>query len=370
MKKYIDIYGTILNTYGFKLRPVGTFFLLQLRHAINAATKSMDHVFYPGFRDVPIDKPIFIIGNPRSGTTFMHRFLLETDEVAAFKMWEMLFPAISAHKMFGGLVSKMSGISPAKYHGSDAHETSLNDVETDDVASFISFLDGGFAWSYFHAWKDEWPSDKSRLFFDESVEPELKRRRFYEFMEGCWRRNMFVKGKSRFVAKSSLFTLRTKSLLERYPNAKFVYLVRDPLETIPSGMSLITNVLEKAYNMFETVRPELLQRYLRNLYRVSCHFYEEFYRVQSTNPLPEKNLRIVTYPQMMRNLQGTVDDLMDFLELPYHDGFKEKVRAQAEKQKKHKSKHAYSLEKYNLTEEQIKSDLAFVYDNYDVKMPA
>jgi len=368
MSNYLQVYGNISKAFGFKLRPIGTFFLLQLQHAIDSVTRGLDHVFYPGFKKVGIEKPVFILGNPRSGTTFMHRFLLETDRLTAFQMWEMLFPAITAHKIFGGMIDKLGAVSPAKYHGSDAHETSLKDVETDDVAAFIKYMDGGFAWCYFFAWDDEWDSPLSRSIFHESEESESKRERLYRFMEGCWKRNMYFKSKQRFVAKSSLFTLRTKTLLERYPDAKFIYMVRDPLETIPSGLSLITNVLEKAYNMFESTAPDLLKQYLNNLYRASCYMYEKFDQVHSANEIPEKNLRIVTYPEMMRNLQPVVTDLIDFLEIDPAEDFDEKLKKQAEVQASYKSKHKYSLDKYGLTEEQIKSDLSFVYDKYDVVM--
>ena len=368
MNKYLKIYRIILRTFGFQARPIGTFFLIQLRQLIDSTTRSLDRVFYPGFRRTEIDRPIFIIGNPRSGTTFLHRFLLETERVTAFQMWEMLFPAITAHKALGGMIDKLAPVSPSKYHGSDAHQTSLMDVETDDVAAFIKYLDGGFAWCYFFAWEDEWGSPFSRSFFYEGEEPEEKRERMYAFMEQCWRRNMYLKGKDRFVAKSSLFTLGTKSLLERYPDCKMIYMVRDPLETIPSGLSLVTNVLEKAYNMFESTPPDKLRKYLNNLYRASCYMYEKFDEVQRQEPIPDRNLRVITYPNLIRNLEATVTDLLQFLEIEPAASFFEKLKLQAEKQRTYKSKHIYSLEKYGLTEEQIRRDLSFVYDKYDLAM--
>ncbi len=368
MNNYLKIYRIILDTFGFQARPIGTFFLGQLRHGIDISTRSLDHVFFPGFRQVPIDRPIFILGNPRSGTTFLHRFLLETECVSAFELWEMLFPAVTAHKAFGGLISKLGSVSPAKYHGSDAHATSLKDVETDDVASFIKYLDEGFTWCYFYAWDDEWGSELSRSIFYESEEPAERRERVYAFMEACWRRNMYLKGKRRFVAKSSLYTLRTDSLLQRYPDCKLIYLVRDPLETIPSGLSLITNVLERAYNMFESTDPERLRKYLNNLYRASCYMYERFDQVQREGGIPQKNLKVITYPNLLKNLESTITELLDFLEIEPVPSFFDTLKVEDEKQRNYQSKHKYSLDKYGLTEEQIRRDLSFVYDKYDLSM--
>jgi len=363
---YLKIYRIILETFGFQVRPIGTFFLSQLRHGIDMTTRGLDHLFYPGFRRVPIDRPIFILGNPRSGTTFLHRFLLETGRLSAFEMWEMLFPAVTAHKLLGGLVDKLGSVSPAKYHGSDAHQTSLKDVETDDVAAFIKYMDEGFAWCYFFAWDDQWGSEQSRKIFYENEEAAERREQVYAFMESCWRRNMYLKGKERFVAKSSLYTLRTDSLLQRYPDCKLIYLVRDPLETIPSGLSLVTNVLESAYNMFESTDPQRLQKYLNNLYRASCYMYERFDQVQREGRIPQKNLKVITYPNLLKNLESTITDLLEFLEIEPDPSFFDTLKAEDEKQRNYKSEHKYSLDKYGLTEEQIRRDLSFVYEIYDL----
>ncbi|MBV8862130.1 MAG: sulfotransferase, partial [Mycobacterium sp.] len=114
----------ITKTFGLWLRPLGAFLLLQTRQAVSATTLGLDHLFYPSHRKQPIDRPIFIIGNPRSGTTFLHRLLVGAGGMAAFELWEMLFPAITARKLLGRVVPRLNRLSPARYHPSDVHETS------------------------------------------------------------------------------------------------------------------------------------------------------------------------------------------------------------------------------------------------------
>ena len=72
MGRYLRVYRVINKTFGLRLRPLGTFLVLQLRAGISAVTMRLDRVVYPRYRDEPIDRPIFIIGNPRSGTTAKH----------------------------------------------------------------------------------------------------------------------------------------------------------------------------------------------------------------------------------------------------------------------------------------------------------
>ncbi len=159
MRHYLLLYRAISRTFGYWLRPLGAFALLQVRQAISATTLALDHLFFPGHRRQPIDRPIFIIGNPRSGTTFLHRLLLGAGDMAAFELWEMLFPAITARKLLGRIVPRLDKLSPARYHPSDVHDTSLRGIETDDVMWFFRTLDGPFAWAYFLAWQDTWGSE-------------------------------------------------------------------------------------------------------------------------------------------------------------------------------------------------------------------
>jgi len=366
MLKYFRIYRSILKNFGFTVRPVGTFAALGVRNLVHGATRGLDHLLYPGFRKLPIEKPVFILGNPRSGTTFIHRFLLNTDRLCAFELWEMLFPAITARKLLRGMIGHMAAFNPAQYHSSAAHETSLRDVETDDAMAFLHFIDGGFRWAYYHAWEDRFGSPECMPYFDPKLEPAGKKARLYRYMEACWRRNMYVKQRSRPIVKTSLFTLRAEELVKRYPDAKLIYMVRDPLSTIPSGTSLITRVLEQAYDMYNRAPKDRLDHYLENLYQAGCYMYRSFHDAREQDVIPKENLRIVEYPRMMKELEDVVEDLVDFMEMEPPKEFWDKVKVQADKQRAHTSAHKYSLEKFNLTEERIRKDLAYVYDTYKV----
>lgn len=366
MLKYLKLYRLILRTFGFKVRPIGTWVLLHLRFLFNAAASSADHVLFPGFRQIPIDRPVFILGNPRSGTTFLHRFLLHTEELCAFELWEMLFPAITARRMLQGVVSHLAPLSPARYHSADAHETSLRDVETDDAMAFFRFVDGGFLWSYFLAWEDRWGSESCARYFEPEKQPASEFERTFRYLESCWRRNMYVKGRPRIAVKTSISTLQVDRLLERYPDCKLIYVVRDPVEAIPSGMSLLTGVLEQSYDVFTKTHPVARQNYLENLYQASCQMYRAFHRAWTSGAIPSSNLRIVAYPQLMDSFGRTVSELFDFVGIEPSQSLRDRVRQQALLQRSRSSRHRYSLETFGLSEERIRSDLAFVYDAYEV----
>lgn len=367
MLRYLRLYRLINRTFGFRLRPVGSFGLLGLHRLINAATRGLDHVLYPRIRRTAIERPVFVLGNPRSGTTFVHRFLLHSGELCATELWEMLFPAITARKVFGPLVGRLAPLSPARYHSSEAHETSLRDVETDDGTAYFHFVWTAFLWSYYLAWEDTFGSDLSRRMLDISADPAGEAR-YYRYMEACWRRNLVHhKNKTRVLVKSPTLTLQADRLLTRYPDCKLIYLVRDPLATLPSGASLVTGVLDRSNDLWNTSTPEARARFFDNLYQAACQLYRRVHELQQSGALPEDRFTVVTYPQIMRDLEGTMRRLVDFAELEPAPDFWDRVRAQAEKQRGYKSKHSYSLEKFGLSEERIRSDLAFLYETYDLE---
>lgn len=366
MRHYVELYRTINKTFGFRLRPLGTFAALQLRQAISSATMGLDRVFFPGYRNQPIDRPIFIVGNPRSGTTFLHRLLLGAGDTAAFELWEMLFPAITARKLLGRIVPRFDRLSPARYHPSDIHDTNLRGIETDDVLWFFRTMDGPFAWAYFLAWQDNWGSDLCKREMGVEGVTDRERERFFAYHEECWRRNLAYKHAKRILAKTSMLTFRLDEVLKRYPDAKLVYIIRDPVEVIPSGMSLVSGVLENGYDAWNHTTEVDQRRWVENVYQASCEMLRSFHEAYTSGRIPEKNLCVVRYTDLLHNLEPTMKRILDFIEIEPSAEFVEEIRAQAEKQRSYKSRHQHSPEKFDLDPERIRRDLGFVYDTFEL----
>jgi omega-hydroxy-beta-dihydromenaquinone-9 sulfotransferase len=370
MSRYLHLYGVIVKTFGIRLRPLGAFTLLQVRQAISATTLGLDHLFYPRHRKQTIDRPIFIIGNPRSGTTFLHRLLLGAGDMAAFELWEMLFPAITARKLLGRIVPRLDRLSPARYHPSDVHDTSLRGIETDDVAWFFRTLDGPFAWAYFLAWQDIWGSELSKREFGIEGVTSREDERFFHYYEACWRRNLTLKHTNRILVKTSMLSFRLDALLRRYPDCRLVYVVRDPVEVIPSGMSLLASVLENAYDVWNRTKEEDQRRWIENLYQASCAMLRDFHEAHSAGLIPERNLCVVRYEDLLQNLEPTIERILNFIEVKPSEAFQEEVRAQADRQRCYTSRHEHSPGQFGLDPERIRTDLGFVYDAFGLSSEA
>jgi hypothetical protein len=61
-----------------------------------------DDIFYKEYQQQKLAQPVFIIGNPRSGTTYLHRLMAKDEENFSYiRMWEVVFaPSIAQRKVF------------------------------------------------------------------------------------------------------------------------------------------------------------------------------------------------------------------------------------------------------------------------------
>lgn len=365
--KYLRLYLLILRTFGLRVRPLGTFLLLALQRMVQAVTGAADHLLHPTFSRQPLDRPVFILGHPRSGTTFMHRFLLQTEAFCAFELWEMLLPAITGRRLLHRFVDRFARFSPGRFHSGEAHEAGVRDVETDDALVLFHLMDGGFLWSYFWAWHDDFAGEQAqRVFRAPGAQSQPPQDATFAVLDAAWRRNVYYKRKSRILAKSSLLSLRPEELVARYPDCKILYLVRDPLLAIPSGMSLLTGVLGRSYGIDATVAADRRAHYLDNLYQASCSMYGAFHAAWQQGRIPERNLHIVRYDQLTGDLSGTLDAVLRFLEVEASPAFAAAVAEQHGRQAARQSGHAYSLERFGLSADRIAADLDFVYRSYGV----
>jgi hypothetical protein len=65
----------------------------------------------PGILHEAIERPIFITGLPRSGTTFLHRLLMEDPRNAAPRVWQTIYPYPLAKQAKGGLDARASRVA-------------------------------------------------------------------------------------------------------------------------------------------------------------------------------------------------------------------------------------------------------------------
>ena len=351
------IYRVLRRTFGVKVIPLFVAVFFGFVRTVVAIAMALDHVFFAKLAKTRATRPIVLVGNPRTGTTFLQRFLSDEGFGSGMELFLMLYPSLTLQKLLRPLLPLLEKVSPAKFHTTDAHQTSLSSVETDDVAVLFRHLDGFFLYGFFLSFEDE----DMLPYFDPRVRDTSARD--YEWLDKLWRRSLVLHKADRNIAKLFSLAVRLPQFMERFPEAQILYMARDPLSIIPSAMSLVVGVLDRGFGFWslpETTR----KRWLDRMYKAWILLLQKFHEDWTGGLIDKKRVYIVRYDRMMADFETVMEEMCAFLGHEMTPALRATVAKRGEKQRKYESEHKYDLEKFGLTEAQIRRDCAFFYDTF------
>ena len=356
IKRIIRVYLIVGKTFGVWIIPIFTGILILFLRLIVFAGRLLDHLFFPGIRK-PLQNPILIVGNPRSGTTFLHRFLIKQGFGTGSELWQMIYPSITLQKIIKPILPIMEVISPARHHSTEAHKTSLSSIETDDVSLLFRFFDGFFLYGFFLSF------DEDDLF--DWVDPKLRdtSKRDFAWFESMWNRNMISNKGDRYIGKLFSLSGNLPAFQQRFPDAKILYMIRDPLNMIPSGLSLVTGVLDKRYN-FWSLDEKIRSRFVERLYIALVELLNRFHDDWTNERINKEKVLIIHFDSMMSHFESLMEEIMDFTDVEPSEELKQTIQITAENQRRYESGHRYNLEKFGLTEKRIQEDCEQIYRTF------
>ena len=153
MNRRLKAYKIIGKTFGVWLSTIFTGLLLTLMKFFVSFFLFMDKIFINIPNNSIFKKPIIIVGNPRSGTTFLQRYLINNGLGTGSQLWQLIYPSILLQKIIKPFLPLLEKISPARHHSTEAHKTSLTSVETDDVSLLFRHFDGFFLYGFIFAFE-------------------------------------------------------------------------------------------------------------------------------------------------------------------------------------------------------------------------
>lgn len=355
-KRLLTVYLIIGKTFGKWFSPLITGILLLILRITVFCGSVIDLVFYSKIRNGKINNPIIIVGNPRSGTTFLHHFLTSHKLGTGSQLWQMLYPSVFLQKLIRPFLPFLEKISPTRHHSTDAHKTSLQSVETDDASLLFRYLDGFFLYGFLLSW------NKDNLF--DWVDPKKRdtSERDFNWLESMWLRVLVSNNQEQIIGKLFSVSANMPKFLKRFPNAKILYMVRDPQSVIPSGLSLVTGVLDKKFG-FWSLEKTKRDRFIKRLYSALIELIKRFQEDWISGKIDKDKVMIVHFDRMMNDFDGLMSDITKFLEIEPTEELLNEIKITSEKQKSFKSKHKYDLSKFGLTEQQIKNDCDSIYQS-------
>ncbi len=360
MLRIFYILKILFRSFGFRIKYLIIPFYRLLYNILNYLGLAFDELLFFNYRKVKLEKPIFIVGHPRSGTTFLHKFLIKNvPEFVGMNLWKMIFPNLFSRVIIRPILPVINKLFPKNLYDPKIHRTGFLEPETDDVALFFKEMGGMFKWLYFSALKKYNSIDilEKELVNDCELEKTLKN------LEALYKKNLYRKGKTkRLFSKSFSLILDLSKLKKKFVDAKIIVLIRDPLEVVPSSMSLARNV-QQNINGITSSSKEFQENYYQNLYQASLVFYKSLINQLEVMNI-ENEIFLLNYNDLIKNFSFTMNKLFEFCEIKKTSDLLEKISVQANKQVSYKGKHSYTLQEFGLSESMIRKDFDFLYSKF------
>ena len=249
-----------------------------------------------------VEDPVFIIGHWRSGTTFVHNVLSKDPKFGYCTTYQTVFPHLM---LWGrGFFRWVMKVVMPSHRPTDSLELNPDQPQEEEFA-----LSNMTACSYYHFWS--YPKHTAEL-----------RRKFLE-MKDCtpeeleeFKREqkklidlaLAVSGKKQFLSKNPPHTGRVKELLEMYPNAKFIYLIRNPYTVYKSTMSFVWNTIQST--KLQDITREELEAEVMESYKAIYDKYEE-----DKHLIPEGHLFELRFEDFEKDPVGMAEKIYKSLNL-------------------------------------------------------
>lgn len=356
-KRLITAYKIIGKNFNTWFSPVITAIVLSILKIAVFSGMFLDRIFFYKINSYQLKRPIIIVGNPRSGTTFLHRYLIRNRIGMGGELWKLLYPSIILQKIVKPFLPLLEKISPTRHHSTVAHKTSLQSIETDDASIFFRFFDGFFLYGFIMSWAD----DDLFSWFDPKERDMSKRD--YKWLRSIWTRTLIDSNTNRYIGKLFSVSTNVPSFLESFPDAKILYMVRDPLSVIPSGLSLVTGVLDKRFgfwNLPEDQRAHFINRLYKALIELQVRFVTDW----NSGIIDRNRVMLVHFDDLMQNFDSLMTEIVEFVGHTPDELMIADIEETAKKQREFKSKHEYDLSKFGLSQSQIKKDAKIIYDTF------
>ena len=223
------------------------------------------------------EPPIFILGHWRSGTTLLHNFMCTDPQAGYTTTYHTIFP----QNIFGLqrlLKWSMHKVMPDNrpHDGLPIHP---DYPQEEEFAMAHLFSQGYYNWFYF-------PQGREEIFKTLNKWDELsteQQKTWYSTYGKLVKRSLMDTGKKRYVSKNPANTFRIPQLLKMYPNAKFVYIYRNPYEVYPSSFGFFKSVIKNIG--FQDITDPEIKEFVLKVFRELVDKYEK-----DRSLIPEKNL--------------------------------------------------------------------------------
>lgn len=343
-------------------------------YAVGQAGWALDELLDPRWRQVTMRGPLFILGHQRSGTTFLHRLLSEDKTHGrSLLLHEMLLPADSVQRLRrritawdarrgGGLAERFRRLEEKKFGPLDRiHRLRFGEVEEDEFVLWAIYASAMCVNDSPLTTADD-KLDDLRHFDRWSRARQVRALGWYR---ACLLKKMHREPGNDplsppwIISKNPAFNQKIPELLQVFPEAMLINLVRNPLRAIPSRLSLIQAIWQHRFPGFRQMSPAQVRTIVEDSLRI--YLLAE----RDLAAAPEERKITIRYDDLKQNPRREVEKIYRHFDLPGPDpALAAALQRTTSRAAAHVSEHHYRLEDFGLNEHELRERLATVFARY------
>ncbi len=296
--------------------------------------------------------PVFILGHWRSGTTFVHNVLSCDKRFGYNTTFQTVFP----HLMMWGqgfFKKSMSWLMPDK-RPTDNMELAVDLPQEEEFA-----LANMMPYTYYNFWflpKYQKEYADKYLIFKDIKEDELKI--FEDTFKKLIKISLWNTKGEQFLSKNPPHTGRVKELLKMFPNAKFIYLMRNPFTVLESTRSFFTNTIQPL--KLQDISNEEIEKNILSIYTDLYNKYEA-----DKHLIPKGNLIEVKFEDFEADALGMTEKIYKTLNLFDFESARPAIEKYVGKKKGYKkNKYKYDARTVDL----VKTNWSFALEQWGYKL--
>lgn len=310
---------------------------------------------YPKLKTVNFDKvpPTFVIGHWRSGTTHLHYMLSRDPQFGYLTNYQALFMRMSF--IVDGVMDKvLDHYMPATRPQDNIQMGAYEPAEEEQPLTNLTDASG--MQTFFFPKSVEY-FDKYNLF--KGITPKEKRKwqKHYSYM---LKLISLANENKPLVLKNPHNTSRVKELLELYPNAKFIFIHRDPIDVFHSTRHLFNKMVKTQY-LHDFSDEEITDRIIY-AYKSTLEKY-----IKDRPLIPEENLVEISYKDLEENPIDTLQGIYNSLGIAGFESAKASISDYLN------STNGYKKNKFNQLDEdilnRIEKEWGFAFEEWNYLVP-
>lgn len=337
---------------------------LYFQQGLTALARAVDDLLYRGYRNTPIDAPLFIAAPARSGTTLLFNLLARDPQFTCMRTYQTQLPAISIDRLIqriarldkplrGRLSRLLERMNEEVSRFEDVHRTRLEEPE-EDSGLFLGVLvepNINLVFPFGHELDHRWYLDDF-----EAVE----RDRVMDYYVASLKRHVYDAPGKRLLVKNTHAAGRLDCFRRAFPDLRVVNIVRHPYRSVPASISLAAT----GYRAMTGLEPKHDAPEWRAIADATIEYYLRLARFEREFP-PEQWISI-RFDELVSEPFATAQRIYAHFGLEMSEAAASAVANEVASSARHRSRdHRYSLEEFGLTRDQVSQPLGEIFERYE-----